>query len=62
MLFSLALARTMGHVNFQGQTFGEVMSAVPYISGCIFCIAVFLGQGSVKGFKGELGFLVTFTT
>ena len=31
----------MGQVYFQGYTCGKEMSAVPYISGCIFRFAVF---------------------
>ena len=36
------MARTLGHVYFQGHTHGEVMSAVPDMSGFIFRFAVFL--------------------
>ena len=40
LLFRLALSRTMGHVFFEGQTCGEVLSALPYIRGFIFRFAV----------------------
>ena len=36
------MARTIGHVYFQGHTRGEVMSAVPDMSGFKFRFAVFL--------------------
>jgi uncharacterized protein YceK len=39
VLFSLALA--IGHMYFQDQTCGEVLSAVPYINGFIFFFVVF---------------------
>ena len=40
VLFRLTLDRTMDHLYFQGHTRGEVMSAVPYMSGFIFRICV----------------------
>jgi hypothetical protein len=36
----LASARTMGNEYFLGQTCVELMAAVPYINGCISCVAL----------------------
>ena len=40
--------RTIGHVYFQGHTRGEVMSAVPDMSGFIFRFAVFSQVGLME--------------
>ena len=44
LLFTLALARTISSVHFQGHTCLEVMSAVQDINVFIFSFAVFLGS------------------
>jgi hypothetical protein len=40
----LALARIIRRVYIQGQSYGEVMSDVPYMSGFLFRFAVFFGM------------------
>ena len=51
------MAKTIDHVYFQGHTFGEVMYAVPYMSGFILLCGIFVSLLKKSGITGDLRFI-----
>ena len=51
LVIQLGLSQNNGQVYFEDHTCGEVMSAVPYISGFIFCFPLFFMAESLLIFS-----------